>query len=217
MKDQQPIVKPDIQYLTDIISEIERGELLAPAFQRPFAWKPDDMLSLFDSIYKGYPIGSLLFWTSSESHPTLDQIGPFKINKSEKYPLSYILDGYQRLSVLYGVLKFVTQKQGETLDSIWQIYFDLKEDKFVHIKTNKPIPAQLFPLRKTLKTVDFIGQTQQILKEVTDTSIAEWYIEKAENLVSAIKRYKIPVTEMKGVSIYQAQTIFTRFNSNYGH
>lgn len=215
MKDQQPTVKPDIENLTDIISGIERGELLVPNFQRPFVWKPNDMISLFDSIYKSYPIGSLLFWTSTESCLTLDKIGPFKINKTKDYPLSYILDGHQRLSTLYGTLKPFAQEQKEieNLDWIWQIYFDLEEEKFVHIKTNKPIPVQFFPLRKILKTVDFIGQTRQIFTEITDITKAEQYIEKAESLVSIIKAYRIPITEIKGGTIGEAINIFARLNS----
>ncbi|MFK7796111.1 MAG: DUF262 domain-containing protein [Aureispira sp.] len=219
MKNQRLTVKPDIQHLADIISGIERGELLVPNFQRPFVWKANDMILLFDSIYKSYPIGNLLFWTSSESCLTLDQIGPFKINKTEAYPLSYILDGHQRLSTLYGVLKPFTQEQKEikNLDWSWQIYFDLEEEKFVHLRTNKPIPAQFFPLRKILKTVDFIGQTRQIMDEIRDREKAENYIEKAEDLVTIIKNYSIPITEIMGANIHQAQTIFTRLNSNYGH
>jgi len=42
-------VKPEVTFLEDLFKEIASGKLRIPRFQRPFVWKPDDMLSLFDS------------------------------------------------------------------------------------------------------------------------------------------------------------------------
>ena len=43
------------------ISKLNRQYFL-PAIQREFIWKPEQIISLFDSILRGYPISSFLFW-----------------------------------------------------------------------------------------------------------------------------------------------------------
>lgn len=42
-------------------------ELFIPAIQRPFVWMPEQIICLFDSLMRGYPIGSLMFWELPES------------------------------------------------------------------------------------------------------------------------------------------------------
>ena len=74
-----PIVKPDAVFIEDLLDELNTGKLRIPNFQRPFVWKPLDMLALFDSIYKGYPIGSLLFWESKEQVESRDDVGPIEV------------------------------------------------------------------------------------------------------------------------------------------
>ena len=48
--------------IEEIVGKLKRGELRIPAFQRGFVWSPDDVAFLMDSIYKGYPFGSVLLW-----------------------------------------------------------------------------------------------------------------------------------------------------------
>lgn len=54
--------KAEIWTIDDILKKALRGELKVPVFQRNFVWKPKDILYLFDSLYRGYPVGSLLVW-----------------------------------------------------------------------------------------------------------------------------------------------------------
>jgi len=64
-------VSPKIYFLGQIIDLISTGELRVPNFQRPFVWKPEDMIALFESIENGYPIGSLLFWKTQNKYNIL--------------------------------------------------------------------------------------------------------------------------------------------------
>jgi Protein of unknown function DUF262 len=41
---------------------IQKNELILPAIQREFVWKPSQVIKVFDSIMRGYPIGSFLSW-----------------------------------------------------------------------------------------------------------------------------------------------------------
>lgn len=48
--------------LNKLIEDIEFGEIGLPDIQRPFVWPASKVRDLFDSMYRGYPIGYLLFW-----------------------------------------------------------------------------------------------------------------------------------------------------------
>ena len=103
-----PIVHPEIQLIDGLFQKVEKGKLRIPAFQRPFVWKPDDMIKLFESIQRGYPIGSLLLWETNGDYESREEIGPIKLPRSPEKPITYILDGQQRLSTLFGTLRLST-------------------------------------------------------------------------------------------------------------
>lgn len=48
--------------IADTLRRIQRGDLILPAIQREYVWKPAQVIGLFDSIMRGYPIGSFLSW-----------------------------------------------------------------------------------------------------------------------------------------------------------
>src|SRR5215216_6185080 len=87
--------------LSKLIEDIELGEIGLPDIQRPFVWKTAKVRDLFDSMYKGFPVGYLLFWANGLGNGTR-QIGVYE---KQKVPRLLIVDGQQRLSSLYAVLK----------------------------------------------------------------------------------------------------------------
>lgn len=50
--------------ISDAILHIERREYLLPAIQRKFVWSSEQIERLFDSIMRGYPINTFMFWCS---------------------------------------------------------------------------------------------------------------------------------------------------------
>jgi hypothetical protein len=50
--------------LAKLIQDIEMGEIELPDIQRPFIWPNTKVRDLFDSMYKGFPVGYLLFWAN---------------------------------------------------------------------------------------------------------------------------------------------------------
>jgi uncharacterized protein with ParB-like and HNH nuclease domain len=87
--------------LSHLIDSIELGQIGLPDIQRPFVWKNAKVRDLFDSMYRGYPVGYLLFWENKLGEKT-KQIGA---NNHQKVPSLLIVDGQQRLTSLYAVLK----------------------------------------------------------------------------------------------------------------
>jgi len=96
------------------IDRIRRTEYLLPAFQREFVWSPDQIEKLFDSLMKGYPISSMLFWkvkgetkTDFRFYQFIKQFIQYHKTHNELMKTDQIndfhaiLDGQQRLTALY--------------------------------------------------------------------------------------------------------------------
>jgi len=92
----------EIGYSLDtLISEIQSGEIGLPDIQRPFKWKNPKVRDLFDSMYRGFPVGYLLFWANGLPNGHR-QIGT---DTKQRVPRLLIVDGQQRLTSLYAVMK----------------------------------------------------------------------------------------------------------------
>jgi hypothetical protein len=48
--------------LRHLVDNISRGDIALPELQRPFVWSNAKVRDLFDSMYRGFPVGYLLFW-----------------------------------------------------------------------------------------------------------------------------------------------------------
>ena len=85
-----------------LMGQINAGELRLPEIQRSYVWKPAQVAGLIDSLYRGYPSGSLLLWETSQevTERDLATTGPSAVTMIR--PL-YLLDGQQRLTSLHRV------------------------------------------------------------------------------------------------------------------
>ena len=111
--------------VASLLSKIELGELALPNIQRPFVWNKVKARDLLDSMYKGYPIGYLLFWQNGlVAHQTIG------VDDKQKPPSLVIVDGQQRLTSLYAVLKGVPVKDKNYKDTLIQIAFNPIERRF---------------------------------------------------------------------------------------
>jgi uncharacterized protein with ParB-like and HNH nuclease domain len=61
MSKREPL-DPGKYFFPTLMNDIENGRVRLPPFQREFVWSPPKVMSLMDSIYKGFPIGSLFYW-----------------------------------------------------------------------------------------------------------------------------------------------------------
>ena len=90
-----PVEKTEWEIGT-LIGAISHGEIKLPEIQRGFIWKPTQVAKLIDSLYRGYPTGSLLFWRTMESPLARDFALAGTPPQPAIQPL-YLLDGQQRL------------------------------------------------------------------------------------------------------------------------
>lgn len=76
----------------EIADKAVRNLIDIPSIQREFAWRADKVCSLADSLFQKYPIGALLFWTSSDYHDAR--------TTSTASATTWIVDGQQRVTAL---------------------------------------------------------------------------------------------------------------------
>jgi hypothetical protein len=88
--------------LAGLLHYIEIGDIGLPDIQRPFVWSNAKVRDLFDSMYRGFPVGYLLFWENAAANGAR-QIGPE--GKQHPVPSRLIVDGQQRLTSLYAVFR----------------------------------------------------------------------------------------------------------------
>lgn len=87
--------------LVSLVEDIELGKIGLPDIQRPFVWPNVNVRNLFDSLYRGYPAGYLLFWETG-ADTSARGIGA---TERRTAPALAIVDGQQRLTSLYAVVK----------------------------------------------------------------------------------------------------------------
>lgn len=88
--------------LAGLLHYVDVGDIGLPDIQRPFVWSNTKVRDLFDSMYRGFPVGYLLFWENEQA----DGTRPIGLgDKAHKVPQRLIVDGQQRLTSLYAVLR----------------------------------------------------------------------------------------------------------------
>ena len=109
-----------------ILSQVDLGSYAMPVFQRGYVWNRDQVRKLMNSLYRGYPIGQLLVW-NTETDPDLSRgdgnLTPGNVN--------LILDGQQRITTLYGIIRGVPPKffEGSSY-SFTNLYFNVCTETF---------------------------------------------------------------------------------------
>lgn len=111
--------------LGSLVKFIALGEIGLPDIQRPFIWKNAKVRDLFDSMYKGYPVGYLLFWQNG-----LADDRTIGTDAKQKPPRLVIVDGQQRLTSLYAVVKGVSVVRNNYESERICIAFNPMEKKF---------------------------------------------------------------------------------------
>ncbi|PTV92979.1 uncharacterized protein DUF262 [Halanaerobium saccharolyticum] len=100
-------IKPTQDSIGTYLDNLKNKKYQIPTFQREVVWEEDNVKKLWDSIYKFYPIGSILVWKTGVKLQNYRNIGGHDISDDQnKSEYQYILDGQQRttslLTSLYG-------------------------------------------------------------------------------------------------------------------
>ncbi|MDR3357792.1 MAG: DUF262 domain-containing protein [Desulfovibrio sp.] len=112
--------------ISTILDYIDNGHMALPEFQRGFVWTRDKVRWLFDSLYHKYPVGSLLVWGTESQTAIHRGDGPITPGV-----VKLLLDGQQRLTSLYGVVRGKPPKffDGDA-QAFTGLYFHLASETF---------------------------------------------------------------------------------------
>ena len=199
--------EPQPRTFSSLIEEIEKGQIKIPQFQRDFVWTIQKSAGLIDSIVKGYPIGTFIFWKTKERLRSVRNLGGQELPEPEKEEtIDFVLDGQQRLTSLYACLKGITIQRVESnkIDDFSKIYINLKAEE------NEQIVL-------TEITSDDRKSFISILELLTGglTALAEYpkeYHKKIETYKNRIESYQHSIIQVKEAPIDVATEIFTRIN-----
>src|SRR5438094_3956446 len=87
----------------ELVGMIARGDLRLPEMQRRYVWPATRVRDLLDSLYRGYPSGTILVWETDREMPSRDL--PVSQGTSPFTGHKLLLDGQQRLTSLSAVLR----------------------------------------------------------------------------------------------------------------
>ncbi len=119
--------------ISQILDKIDENQLFVPAFQREYVWKRPDAKKLISSLIKEYPTGTMLTWETN-SPPEIK--GDYK-HTEEKGSVKLILDGQQRITTLYMLMKgiippYYTEK--EIKNNIRNLYVNVETLELEYFK-----------------------------------------------------------------------------------
>ena len=170
-------------FFSSLLEEIKEGRIKIPKFQRPWVWTDKQALNLLDSVARSYPIGSLLIWRTSTKLKTERQFGDFVLPETpDLVPTDYVLDGQQRLTVIYSCLG------ADSHDPGFSAAYDLQTEQFVRTQ-DLPAALHIFPLRKLLRTTDLLDFRTALQAHPQHAVLQS----KLDQLVKAFTQYKVPV------------------------
>ncbi|MEU0677814.1 DUF262 domain-containing protein [Streptomyces sp. NPDC006172] len=187
--------------LGDLVAQAWNGRIHVPHFQRDFRWGTTDVLRLFDSIVKGYPIGNLLLWVRKTPARSFT-LGQLKIDAPASPDAFWVVDGQQRITSLANALS----PEGH-LHEPFSVYYDLREKRFIaQPKTREPQHIALPVLFDLKKLLGWFRTEGELVADLFD---------EADRVATALRQYKVPAYLVRQDDLDVLTDIFDRMN-NYG-
>ncbi len=197
--------QPSVDRIDDLAKRILTGDIYLPKFQREFVWERSQVIDLLDSVARNYPIGSILLWQSRQELRSEGRIADLEIAQPKPdYPVNYLLDGQQRLSLICGALYW----KGGDPSSPWNVVYDLKTRSFLHLGTMDEPPLHQMRLNRIPDPATFF-QHVALMESSGQKELAE----AAKELFNRFKDYKVATVTLGDMPLADVAPIFERINS----
>jgi hypothetical protein len=186
----------------ELISQIAGAEIKLPELQREYVWKPTQVAKLVDSLYRGYPSGSLLFWEADEDPVVRPIAAAGPTSAPSRAPL-YLLDGQQRLTSLYRVV---------TNHPDAQVVFNVERERF----QNESAATRTDP--RWIKVSDVLDPATSMLRQTkrlidAGSPLEDTVIEQRLGRVRQLRERRFHMEILKGFPYEEVAEIFVRVNS----
>ncbi len=188
--------------LEDWLGELRQGRMRIPSFQRGIKWKREDAAKLFDSLYRGFPIGTLLFWETRAEAGEIT-FGTVRITAPARSDALWVVDGQQRLVSLARVLLAPHPDQDD-----FALYFDLDQARFLPPPPEREAdPSRWLPMTEVL-------ESERLMQWVfAHTAENKERRERAFTLGRRIREYDIPAYLVRTEREETLREVFGRINS----
>ena len=232
-------IRPTDKGITTYLDELENLDFQIPTFQRDVVWEKENVKKLWDSIYKFYPLGSILVWKTDIKLQNHRKIGGHKISEGtfSRSEYQYILDGQQRttslLTSLYGgsiegqdgfdpsvYIDLTIEDETDTDDDSYKkrfLYWDEINDKEGNFKRNtgrqNKFNAGL--IVKLLSIKNNFGAVERSLVESEYDNYKDYdhpIREQLRRLKQVLDNYRLSFIELKGIQVSEVCQIFERIN-----
>lgn len=203
--------------LDELLMRIQKKDIVLPEFQREFIWTLEQSKQLIVSLFKSYPVGAFLFW-NTDNPPEIKNIA---VNKDKIGSVIVILDGQQRLTTLYLLIRneippYYIKKDIE--HDPRHLYFNLQSGDFMYYKPkemkNNPLWVKVIDCFSKDSNISPIAIAKKISEEDNKTiEIADILYNNLTKLKNILKT-QFPVQYIPGeAGIDEAIDIFDRVNS----
>ena len=230
---------PTNKGLTTYLDELLSKNYQIPTFQREVVWEKENVKKLWDSIYKFYPLGSVLIWKTDLKLQNHRQVGGHQItdpnfNRTE---YQYILDGQQRttslLTSLYGgkienrpgfdptlYVDLTIQIDSETDDESYKnrfLFWDEIDDRNGELHQNIRKKKRYIEglIVKLIEIKNNFGSVERRLVEHGNDSYKDYdnpVRKELRRLKEILDNYRISFIEVKGIQVAEVCQIFERIN-----
>jgi uncharacterized protein with ParB-like and HNH nuclease domain len=229
---------PTNKGLTTYLDELIAKNYQIPTFQRDVVWDHQNVKKLWDSIYKFYPLGSILIWKTDLKLQNHRQIGGHQITDIDfsRTEYQYILDGQQRttslLTSLYGgsienrpgfdptiFVDITIPMNNETDDDSYKnrfLFWSEIDDKNGTFTPNSQ-KQKKFDTGLIIKLIDIknnytVVQTKVFQHETVENDFNHSYLQELGKIKGVLDNYRISFIEIKGIQVSEVCQIFERIN-----
>lgn len=194
----------------DLVKKFLAGQIRVPSFQRALKWGAKDVQRLLDSVYRGFPIGSLLMWKRpAEAQRVL--IGPFDIEVGAREDAWFVVDGQQRLISLAAALRHPAGDVEGAEPDAFTILFDLKTERF-RLPQEAIGEAELrfaVPVHRLFDAVDLAEWLATHPAVGSERDLAR----RAHAVGKALREYRVPVYVIETDEEDVLREVFERVNT----
>lgn len=170
-------------------------------------WEADQVAFLVDSVYKNFPIGTIVFWQTDQRLSTEKKLGSFELPEPKRdYPVNYVLDGQQRLTSLFSVF----QTELTPTDASWvDVYFDLEakdnpqDTSFFALDASEVDPERHFPVNTFFDTVAYRKAT---------SSLSDDKLALIDSVQAKFKEYRVQNQTFETQDRNEVAIVFERIN-----
>lgn len=198
------------QKLHHLQTDLEKGRIKLPQFQRDYVWDIEKSAALIDSILRGYPVGDLIYWHTDDRLREVRNLGRLKFPNADRgEKVHYVLDGQQRLTSIISALLglTVTLKNGTEIDF---------SGLLVHLNPTDPeSPIVRHDYPEDEDGAYCVPLTQLWSRRGRKYDACEDTLREArDDLSTRLVTYEIPKVTLEDADLAIATEVFSRINTS---